>query len=237
MTSRPAGQRALSGSNVLQRPQQQHRSLSHQHASASSTPRRPNETIVDLTIENTDLAQARYGTAHSRIGGSRLKLELTKDSNDAGTFESPRPILDAPSNWKPSAVRSRGRPTLHSDMASSLSSGAEPERAPAVPPVRPMPMPARPGQQAPAMAMDKPKSAPATSARKDARPKPYTLEVPAAAPYYTPNGKFYYYLLCYACKLTQARARRFLSMDWKPPRGSVLRLCDPSWLLRQDDSK
>ncbi|RDW77406.1 hypothetical protein BP6252_05459 [Coleophoma cylindrospora] len=190
MTSRPAGQRSLSGNNVLQRPQQQHRSLSHQYPSASSTPRKSNEAFVDLTLENTELTQSRYGSAQSRIGGSRLKLEVTKDSNDAGPFESPRPILDAPSNWKPPTTRSRGRPTLHSDVPSSMNPGAEQEREVAALPIRPipMPMPTRPGQQAPATVANKPKSTPGTSAKKDARPKPYTLEVPSAAPHYTPNG-------------------------------------------------
>jgi mediator of RNA polymerase II transcription subunit 12 len=54
-------------------------------------------------------------------------------------------------------------------------------------PIRPMPLPARPGQHAPP-AVDKARTTLGSSAKKDARPKPYILEVPAAAPHYSPNG-------------------------------------------------
>jgi mediator of RNA polymerase II transcription subunit 12 len=53
--------------------------------------------------------------------------------------------------------------------------------------VKPMPLPVRPGPHAPPV-HDRMRIAAGNSAKKDARPKPYTLEVPTAAPHYSPSG-------------------------------------------------
>lgn len=84
----------------------------------------------------------------------------------------------------------RGRPQLHFDIprVSNLSPRAPQEEGQNPTPSRPMPMPVRPGHHAPP-AVEKARPAPAIVAKKDARPKPYTLEVPAAAPHYSPNGQ------------------------------------------------
>lgn len=184
MTSRPpVQQRSLSNNNVLQRPPQ-HRSVSQQFHSSSPS-RRNNESFVDLTFEGSDGTQSRFGSA-SKTGGSRLKLEITKDPKSSSLTESPKPILDAPPPWKPSAPL-RGRPQLHTDVSSNPSSSAAQDGHNEILPVRPMPMPVRPGQHPP-LNVDKFRVASGSVVKKDARPKPYTLEVPAAAPHYAPNG-------------------------------------------------
>lgn len=122
-----------------------------------------------------------------RNGGSRLKLEVSKDSTPS-LVESPKPTPAATPTWGPS-VPPRGRPQLHFDVPreSNLSPRAAQEGGQNTTPLKPMPLPVRPGQHVPP-AVEKGRSAPVNAAKKDGRPKPYTLEVPAAASRYSPNG-------------------------------------------------
>ncbi|KAG0650574.1 Mediator of RNA polymerase II transcription subunit 12 [Hyphodiscus hymeniophilus] len=185
MTSRPLGsrqapQRSLS-SNLIQRPPPQ-RTPSQQFF-PSSPARRNHEAFGDLTIDGSD---AGRGGNTPRNGGSRLKLEISKDSTPS-LVESPAPTSDATPTWRPSAPP-RGRPQLHFDVPSISNRSPRATQGGQTPtPIKPMPLPVRPGQHAPP-AVDKTRAAPANNAKKDARPKPYTLEVPAAAPHYLPNG-------------------------------------------------
>ncbi|KAL3420185.1 transcription mediator subunit Med12 [Phlyctema vagabunda] len=203
MTSRPAAQRSLSGNssnnnlnhNVLQRPVQQNRALSQQFSSASSS-RRSNDSFIDLTFESPDVVQNRLGgNMQPRTGGSRLKVESTPGSRNiaASSASSPMAVLNAPPPTRPWAPL-RGRPLLHTDVTTSgggedesLSSGSVGQVHGEALMMRHMPMPTRPGQHVP-LAINKPKVASGMVVRKDARPKPYTLEVPTAAPHYSPNG-------------------------------------------------
>lgn len=185
MTSRPTvgrqgPQRSLSSTNALQRPPP-HRTLSQQFSSSSPT-RRGNEEFVDLTF---DAALGRQG---SRVGTSRLRVEISKDSEASEMVESPKPISDATPTWRPS-LPPRGRPQLHFDVpsVSHLSPRPAQEGGHNETTIKPMPLPVRPGQHAPPSS-EKSRSAPSNAAKKDARPKPYVLEVPAAAPHYPPNG-------------------------------------------------
>ena len=186
MTSRPSvGQpprRSLSSTNAIQRPPP-HRTLSQQFSSSSPT-RRGNEGFVDLTFDG-DAALGRHGP---RIGTSRLRVEISKDSKASEMVESPKPISDATPTWRPS-LPPRGRPKLHFDVPSvgNLSPRPLQEEGQNEAAIKPMPLPVRPGQYPPPSS-EKVRSAPNNVAKKDARPKPYVLEVPTAAPYYSPNG-------------------------------------------------
>lgn len=142
---------------------------------------------MDLTFEGAETG--RYGT--SRIGGSRLKLELSKDSRDTPTLvESPR-TAEAVSKSEPA----RGRPKLHfdgyrpqlqgADDTSVLSSIRKVEN---VTGQNSMPLPRRPVHSAYPFARGQ-RMAPANGAKKEVRPKPYVLGVPPAAPHYPPNGE------------------------------------------------
>jgi mediator of RNA polymerase II transcription subunit 12 len=187
MTSRPSvgrqpPQRSLSSTNAIQRPPP-HRSLSQQFSSSSPT-RRGNEGCADLTFDG-DAALGRHGP---RIGTSRLRVEISKDSKASEMVESPKPISDATPTWRPS-LPPRGRPQLHFDVpsVSNLSPRPTQEEGQSEITIKPMPLPVRPGQHTPPCS-EKLRSTPSNAAKKDARPKPYVLEVPAAAPHYSSNG-------------------------------------------------
>jgi mediator of RNA polymerase II transcription subunit 12 len=183
MTSRPSvgrqgPQRSLSSTNALQRPPP-HRTLSQQFSSSSPT-RRGNEGL-EFTFDS----DARHGP---RVGTSRLRVEISKDSGASEMVESPKPLSDAAPSWRPS-LPPRGRPQLHFDVpsVSNLSPRPAQEGGQIEATIKPMPLPVRPGQHAPP-STEKSRLAPSNAAKKDARPKPYVLEVPAAAPHYSPNG-------------------------------------------------
>jgi mediator of RNA polymerase II transcription subunit 12, fungi type len=141
---------------------------------------------VDLTLEGAETG--RYGT--SRIGGSRLKLELSKDSKDAPNLvESPRTV-EVVSKSEPA----RGRPKLHFDGYRPQLQGANDSSVLSIRKVEnvtgqnSMPLPRRPIQSAPPFARGQ-RVPPANGAKKEVRPKPYVLGVPPAAPHYLPNGE------------------------------------------------
>jgi len=169
---------------MIQRPTP-HRTLSQQYP--SSAPVKKSDNFVDLTVEGAETS--RYGS--SRIGGSRLKLELSKDSKDAPTLvESPRTAEVAPK-----AESARGRPRLYFDAYRHQLHGADDSSV--VSSIRrvenatgqnSMPLPRRPVQSAPPFARGQ-RAAPANGAKKEVRPKPYVLGVPPAAPHYLPNGE------------------------------------------------
>lgn len=177
-------QRSFSSTSTFSRPSP-HRTLSQQFSSSSPT-RRANDGLVDLTLDG-DTA----GRHAPRIGTSRLRLEVSTDSKST-VVDSPAPISDATSSWKPSLPLlppPRGRPMLHFDVpsVSNLSPRPSQDGAHDEPTIKPMPLPIRPGQHAPP-ASAKSRPAAGTTVRKDARPKPYVLEVPTLAPQYPPNG-------------------------------------------------
>ncbi|RDL31522.1 Transcription mediator subunit Med12 [Venustampulla echinocandica] len=200
MTTRPPlgqrqpPQRSLSATNAVQRPPANHRSLPQQSSSSSPT-RRGNETFVDLTYDGADPVGGRYGAATTvpRNGGSRLKLEIS-DSGTDSQAESPKPAPDVAPIWRPSAPP-RGRPRTHFDVlnASSLGFRAGQDGLQGDAQVKPMPLPVRPRQHAPPVSGGKLLEKSGSPARKDGRPKPYTLEVPPAAPRYPPNGHVDFY--------------------------------------------
>lgn len=120
------------------------------------------------------------------MGSSRLRLEISEQDSDV--VASPNQIPDPNAQWRPS-LPPRGQPQLPFDLpsASNLSPRAAQEGAQNESVIKPMPLPMRPGQHAPPTA-EKPRPIQGSTTKKDARPKPYVLEVPAAAPRYPPNG-------------------------------------------------
>ncbi|KAF4624814.1 hypothetical protein G7Y89_g13353 [Cudoniella acicularis] len=189
MTTRPTlghrqpPQRSLSTTNVVQRPPP-HRTLSQQFPSTSPA-RRGNETFVDLTFEGSEAVPGRYGTIPRM--GSQLRLEIL-DSSNAELVQSPKPAAEATPTYR-TPIPPRGRPQLHFDVpsVSTLSPRAAQDGVQNEVAIKPMPLPMRPGQHAPPSS-GKSRVAMTSSAKKDARPKPYTLEVPTIAPRYPPNG-------------------------------------------------
>lgn len=165
-------QRALSTSSLAaQRPSHQQRTLSHQYVPSSPVRK---EVFVDLTGDPADAAPARHGSASTPLkAGSRLKLELSSDRTAVGT----PPALDSPQCSTPTrAISLPDAPDPgHASPALSRTNQHDPDLAP-------MPMPRRRPRATHHLPCTRKPRPPTTTAKKDARPKPYTLEVPPAAP-------------------------------------------------------
>lgn len=167
-------------SNIISRPSP------HRSQPSTSPTRRHNDGLIDLTVDVPDSTPARYG-AISRTGGSRLKQELSHDSRASSQPESSNAGSLSFTSSKP-APPLRGRPRLHSDVphARSPGMGITIDQTQNYTSTKPMPLPVRPGRQTP---FHLEKSSPTTNNnKKDVRPKPYVLEIPAVAPSYAPNG-------------------------------------------------
>ncbi|KAH7386149.1 RNA polymerase-like protein II mediator complex component Srb8 [Cadophora sp. MPI-SDFR-AT-0126] len=187
MTTRPVGrqppQRSLSSTGaILQRPPPL-RTHSQQFTSSSPTRRGNEGGFGDLTFDGE--------VARPRIGTSRLRVEVSTESKQADAVESPRPLSAATPTWKPS-LPPRGRPQLHFDVPSVINPRSAQEEGQYDTTIKPMPLPVRPGQYVPPLS-GKQRPLPVNTNKKDARPKPYTLEVPAIAPHYPPNGHADFY--------------------------------------------
>ncbi|KAH7333493.1 RNA polymerase-like protein II mediator complex component Srb8 [Rhexocercosporidium sp. MPI-PUGE-AT-0058] len=181
MTTRPVGrqppQRSLSSTGAIHQRPPPHRTHSQQFTSSSPTRRGNDGGFVDLTVDG-ELSRPRIGT-------SRLRVEISTDAKQADVVESPRPSSTATPTWKP-ALPPRGRPQLHFDVPSVINPRSAQEGGQHDITIKPMPLPARPGQYAPPLS-GKQRPLPTNPNKKDARPKPYTLEVPPMAPHYSPN--------------------------------------------------
>ncbi|KAH8886728.1 hypothetical protein GQ53DRAFT_335573 [Thozetella sp. PMI_491] len=189
MTSRPPlgvqqrqPQRSMSGSSLSQRPGPQQRSLSSQYL--PSSPVRKESPIHDLAAQDTPevpSSQGRY--AAQRRGGSRLKLELSHDGADAfphpGLVESPN-ALDSTKAFTPTRSIPQSQsdtPDLGGDLSPHPSIRIDGEGA--------MPMPIR--KRRLWMSCKSRSASPrkeAAPAKKDNRPKVWSVEVPSAAPSY-----------------------------------------------------
>ena len=183
MTTRPVGrqppQRSLSSTGAIHQRPPPHRTHSQQFTSSSPTRRGNDGGFVDLTFDGE--------VARPRIGTSRLRVEISTDSKQTDVVESPRPSSAATPTWRPS-LPPRGRPQLHFDVPSVINPRSAQEGGQHDNTIKPMPLPVRPGQYAPPLS-GKQRPLPVNTNKKDARPKPYTLEVPAIAPHYSPNGR------------------------------------------------
>ncbi|KAF7960525.1 hypothetical protein EAE96_000205 [Botrytis aclada] len=173
-------QRSLN-SNITSRPSPQ-RSLS-----STSPTRRHNEALIDLTLDVPDSTSARYGQT-SRAGGSRLKQEISNESRSSVQADASGLV---PSNFMSNRqfLPPRGRPQLHSDVLRMRASKSilPSDQNHGQTPAKPFAFPVRPGQHPPP-SLDRPSPSIGPTGKRDARPKPFVLEVPSAAPSYSPNG-------------------------------------------------
>ncbi|KAF7560740.1 hypothetical protein G7046_g3391 [Stylonectria norvegica] len=176
MTSRtPMGvqprppQRSVSSSSLsVQRPPH-HRTLSQQYLPAS--PVRKETSFIDLTGDSNDVPSSRH-VPTPRRGGSRLKLELSNDNSSGPLSTTGSPQILTPSRTLVADPMDIG----NTSPAVSRTSQQDPDNPP-------MPMPKRrpPASQP----TSTPRSAPTAPApKKDAKPKPYVVEIPPAAPRY-----------------------------------------------------
>ncbi|TGO16465.1 hypothetical protein BTUL_0028g00670 [Botrytis tulipae] len=167
--------------NITSRPSPQ-RSLS-----STSPTRRHNEALIDLTLDVPDSTSARYGQT-SRAGGSRLKQEISNESRSSVQADASS-LVPSNSTSNRQLLPPRGRPQLHSDVLrmraskSILPSDQNHSQTPA----KPFAFPVRPGKYPPP-SLDRPSPSIGPTGKRDARPKPFVLEVPLAAPSYSPNG-------------------------------------------------
>lgn len=180
----PPSRSLSSSSNLSQRPAHQ-RTLSSQHIPPSPIRNNTADFSADAASQASNVVQTQYGTP--RRGGSRLRLELANDGIiHSGFVESPTSAtaLDpskssAPLRAMPPAIP--GDVTDPGDVSSPRTSRhgqtADIDN-------NPLPMPRRRPRFAirdTRKAMAPPAPPPA---KKDNRPKPYTIEVPPAAPRY-----------------------------------------------------
>lgn len=180
---RPIPQRSLSTTHANPRPAAHSRTFSQQYTASSPT-KRSNEAFSDLSADG-DASQGR-----PRIGMSRLREEISTDAQHLDIVDSPTSLPDATPTWRPS-FPPRGRPQLHSDVRNvgNNSGRTAQEGGQQDVQIKPMPLPVRPGYHLPE-SIKKLQSSPIQAGKKDTRPKPYNLEVPAAAPHYSPNGMY-----------------------------------------------
>ncbi|KND88054.1 Mediator of RNA polymerase II transcription subunit 12 [Tolypocladium ophioglossoides CBS 100239] len=172
-------QRGPSSTLAVQRPAHHQRSLSQQYLSTSTSPIRK-DAHPDLTNEPVDAAQGRHHVSTPRRGGSKLRLEL---SNDLGN--GPASATESPQVLTPSRMMPMSDATDMDTMSPALSRASQQE-----PDNVPMPMPRRRPQasQLPAGTLRTSTLAPA-QVKKDSRPKPYTVEVPPAAPRFVSTNR------------------------------------------------
>lgn len=194
MTSRPplgvqqrAPARKPTGPNLSQRPAAAvAAAAARQRSYLPPSPIRKETTFHDFSPSDpSDGSQSRVMAAQRR--GSRLKLELSHDSADIIThgsiIESPNPI-DASKPFTPSRIMAQTDSSDLGDMSPHLSTQAQTADLEGS-----LPMPARrprfitdvPRRNAPSSAPNPPK--------KDTRPKPYAVEIPALAPRYQAQTK------------------------------------------------
>ncbi|KAG9247404.1 RNA polymeras-like protein II mediator complex component Srb8 [Calycina marina] len=188
MTGRPSlggtqrqPQKSVSVANIIQWPPPS-RTLS-QLLPPPSPSRRSNDGLGDMSFEGSDVASNHHGPAITREG-SRLKLEMGK-SRRPSSVDSPK--ADPIPTWRP-LQQPREKPQMLFNMPSTscMSSRFAQDGANIETNIKPMPMPKRPKLHA-TSTNEKPRPVPVV--KKDTRPKPFTLETPAAAPHYPPNGR------------------------------------------------
>ncbi|KAK0628540.1 hypothetical protein B0T17DRAFT_588631 [Bombardia bombarda] len=202
MTSRPPlgvqqrqPQRKLSAPILSQRPAVHQRNLSQQQYLPPS-PIRKETTFHDFVPSDgagadsstTQGQGGRYAAAQRR-GGSRLKLELSHDAPDSitqqGISESPNAI-DSSKPFTPSRMMPPTDLSELGDLSPHLSAHAHTNDTDND---APLPMPRR--RQRFVSEVPRHKTPPAP-VRKDSRPKPYTVEIPAAAPrFHSPPKDIY----------------------------------------------
>ncbi|POR39243.1 Mediator of RNA polymerase II transcription subunit 12 [Tolypocladium paradoxum] len=186
MTSRPPmgvpprqPQRGLGSTLAVQRPAHHQRSLSQQYLSTSTSPIRK-DSHPDSTNEPADAAQGRHHVSTPRRGGSKLRLEL---SNDLST--GPASATESPQSLTPSRIMPMSDAMDMDSLSPALSRASQQESDNV-----PMPLPRRRPQPSQLSVGTPRTSTPApVQVKKDSRPKPYTVSVPAAAPRFVSTNR------------------------------------------------
>ncbi|KFA60599.1 hypothetical protein S40285_07989 [Stachybotrys chlorohalonatus IBT 40285] len=173
-------QRTLSNPSLsVQRPsipQQQQRSLSTQYLPQSPVRK---DSVIDLSADSPDAAQNRHGTTPRR-GGSRLRLELSSEA-----FSNILPITtDSPQSMTPSRTAPLSDAMDPGNMSPALSRASQQDLD-----NPPMPMPKRRPPTAQAVQTPRKSASTTAPAKRDSRPKPYTIETPSAAPRFVSTHK------------------------------------------------
>lgn len=130
--------------------------------------------------ERVDLLPTGGDSPYSLAKNARPKLTQSRSASAAGSPNAAQAIVKQP----------RGKPTLHFDIdhVKAENTNSADSESPENVSTESLPLPVRPGRRE-RPTVSKQRVQPTSTARKDARPKPYTLEVPTMAPQYPPNGK------------------------------------------------
>lgn len=173
-------QRSLSGTSMLQRQAQQR---SHLQLSQQPSPGRASDSVVDLTVESTEIAPPRQEP--TKPGGSMVRAEgLTEQKQNISGLES-QSQSGASSAVLP--LPQRGRPRFpfkrHDARQDAPKQVGSPQKSSAH---LPLPMPSRPGRSG--IPRTRKSTHEGGSPKKETRPKPYVLEAPTDAPSFPPNG-------------------------------------------------
>lgn len=165
-------QRSVSSSSLpVQRPLTQ-RSLSQHQQFMPASPVRKDSNYIDLTGEPSDATPNRF-TSTPRRGGSRLKLELSNDP-----YPEHISITSSPRSLTPSRVNPDPFEATTSTSSPALSKASQDFDNP------PMPMPRRRPRPTQPVSIPRLPAPTPIHPKKDARPKPYVVEIPALAPRY-----------------------------------------------------
>ncbi|KAG6010120.1 hypothetical protein E4U21_000154 [Claviceps maximensis] len=165
----------------VQRPPNHHQlttSSTQQQYRATSPSQRDSAPASDANIDFHDTLTNRHASTPTVRQGSKLRLELPNDFADTG----PLSAAESPQTFTPSRIISSSSETVDTEtMSPALSKVAQHDSLDNLP----MPMPKR-RLPKPTKTISSPRSTGHTApqARKDLRPKPYTVDVPAAAPRY-----------------------------------------------------
>ncbi|KAG5979483.1 hypothetical protein E4U55_005107 [Claviceps digitariae] len=175
-------QRTMSSSQQQQQQQQQQQPPQQQHL-PSSPSKRDLVSASDPNTESTDALSTRHASTPTRRQGSKLRLELSNELASTG----PLSATDSPQILTPSRIMPASSEAVDPENMSPAFSRASHHDGLDNPP---MPMPKR---RLPKSSHTVPATRPAVlttpPARKDVRPKPYTVEIPSAAPRYASTNR------------------------------------------------
>ncbi|KHN98755.1 Mediator complex, subunit Med12 [Metarhizium album ARSEF 1941] len=173
-------QRGLSSTLQVQRPPNHHQrsiSSSQQQYLPTSPARRDASAAFEPSTEPAEIMLGRH-VSTPRRQGSKLRLELSNELIST----APLSATESPQTLTPSRMVPLPDP-METDTTSPALSHQDGDNPP-------MPMPKRRlPQTSQAVPFTRPAAPTPTLAKKDVRPKPYTVEVPAAAPRYVNTNR------------------------------------------------
>ncbi|KID89428.1 Mediator of RNA polymerase II transcription subunit 12 [Metarhizium guizhouense ARSEF 977] len=171
-------QRGLGSTLHVQRPSNHHQrsiSSSQQQYLPTSPVRRDASAALDSSAEPAEAMSGRH-VSTPRRQGSKLRLELSNELISAGPISA----TESPQTLTPSRMMPLPDPMETDNMSPALSRVSQQDSD-----NPPMPMPRRRlPQTSQAIPSTRPAAPTPASTKKDVRPKPYTVEVPTAAPRY-----------------------------------------------------